>query len=59
MQAKVSRVKTDALGLRTLLEKACNLAANDGRPFTIKCGYDRSEIGSYVEYTIWYEERSK
>lgn len=54
---KVSRVRThpDCAKAESVLLAACESANRDGRPFTIVSGYDNQKIGSYTEYTIWYE----
>lgn len=52
-EAVTSRVKTGTENER-ILQQACVKASQENRPFKIVAGYDTSQIGSYVDFTIWY-----
>ena len=54
---KISRIKPggECAAAEAILLSACAAATIDRRPFTVVSGYDSEKIGSYTEYTIWYE----
>lgn len=54
-KSETSRVKRDSEA-ESILLAACRKATQEGRPFTIRHGYDRELIGAYSEFEIWHED---